>query len=117
MYALNLNHSSENHIFWVRADPIMLGAGEASGTKRRVPTVPPESQTASRCTTAGEQPGERRARALGGMRKEVPEYVCQYKKRCTNGRVAGDGERYAAMVSDDVSVMPTERRSPRFVVR
>ena len=48
---------------------------------------------------------------------QVPEYVCQCNKRCTNGRVASDGDRYAAKVSDDVDVMFTERRSPRFVDR
>jgi len=47
----------------------------------------------------------------------VPEYVYQCNKRCANGRVAGDGDRYAAKVSDDVDVMFTERRSPRFVDR
>jgi len=48
---------------------------------------------------------------------QVPEYVCQCNKRCANGRVAGDGDRYAARVSDDVDVMFTERRSSRFVDR
>ena len=51
------------------------------------------------------------------MRNAVPEYVCQCKKRCADGRVAGDGDRYAATASDDVDVMFTERRSPRFVDR
>ncbi len=48
---------------------------------------------------------------------QVLEYDHQYKKRRSNGRVAGDGDRYAATVSDDVDVMFTERRSPRFVDR
>ena len=48
---------------------------------------------------------------------QVPEYDHQCKKRGSNGRVAGDGDRYAAKVSDDVDVMLTERRSPRFVGR
>ncbi len=57
------------------------------------PIDPPESQTASSCTTAGKQPGERRARTLGATRNAVPEYVYQYKKRWTKGRVASNGSR------------------------
>ena len=54
---------------------------------------------------------------LGKSAMQVPEYDHQYKKRRSNGRVAGDGDRYAATVSDDVDVMSIERRSPRFVDR
>jgi len=53
------------------------------------------------CTTVGEYPGERRARALGEMRNAVPEYGRQCNKRGSNGRVASDEDRYAAMVSDE----------------
>jgi hypothetical protein len=39
--ALNLNPSSENQLFWVRADPIMSGAGETSGTQQTSTECPP----------------------------------------------------------------------------
>ena len=54
---------------------------------------------------------------LGQCAKQYPSMCINIKRDAQNGRVAGDGERYAAMVSDDVGVMSAERRSPRFVVR
>ena len=39
---------------------------------------------------------------LGKRAMQVLEYEHQWKKRSSNGRVAGDGDRYAAMVSDEV---------------
>lgn len=38
---------------------------------------------------------------LGKCAMQVPEYGHQCKKRCPDGRVASDGDRYAAMVSDE----------------
>jgi hypothetical protein len=59
----------------------------------------------------------RRATIKGSWERQAPEYDHQCKKRWSDGRVASDGDRYAAMVSDDVGVIPTERRSPRSVDR
>ena len=39
---------------------------------------------------------------LGEAIQQAPEYEYQCKKRCSNGCVASDGDRYAAMVSYEV---------------
>lgn len=39
---------------------------------------------------------------LGKRAKQVPEYERQCNKRSSNGRVASDGDRYAATVSAEV---------------
>jgi len=39
---------------------------------------------------------------LGKRARQVPEYERQSKKRRSNGRVASDGDRYAARASDEV---------------
>ena len=54
---------------------------------------------------------------LGKGAMQVPEYEQRCQKRSSNGRVASDGDRYAAKASEEVDVMFTERRSPRFVDR
>ena len=102
MNALNLNRSSEKLIDF-GCGPILSSWAQAmqEARKRRVPTAPPGSQTASSCTTAYKQPGERRTRVLGESVTQVPEYDHQCKKRCSNDRVAGDGDRYATMVVSD----------------
>ena len=41
MYALNLNRSPEKLGFWVRADPISQGAGQAGGALETSANCPP----------------------------------------------------------------------------
>ena len=42
MYALNLNRSSEKLLyFWVRADPVQVGAGHAGGALKTSADCPP----------------------------------------------------------------------------
>ncbi len=41
MYALNLNLSPENLLFWVWADPLRQGAGHAGGTIQTSANCPP----------------------------------------------------------------------------
>jgi len=104
---LNPTPSPEKHRFWVRADPVRSGAGHAGGAQETSTNRPPGVSDGIECRLsgphlgAGQQPGERRARALGATRKAVPEYANRCQKRCANGRVASDGDRYAATVSDE----------------
>jgi hypothetical protein len=99
--ALNLKRSPENVEFREWADPLSVGAGETEGVLVTSTNRPPGVSDGIEYTTAGNQPGERRARALGETRNAVPEYEHRCKKRCANGRVASDGDRYAATVSDE----------------
>jgi hypothetical protein len=41
VYALNLTRSPENLKFWVRADPLYMGAGHAEGTPTTSADRPP----------------------------------------------------------------------------
>ena len=92
MYALNLNLSPENPIFWVWADPLSQGAGHAGGARKTSANCPPG--VADSIELYNGRHVTRRATIKGSWGSvQVPEYECQCKKRYSNGRVASDGDR------------------------
>ena len=101
MYALNLNRSPEKGEFWVWADPLSQGAGHAGGALQTSADCPPG--VADSIELHNGRQVTRRATSKGswGGREALPEYGHQCNKRCSNGRVASDGDRYAATVSDE----------------
>ncbi len=102
MYALNLNRSPENLSFWVWADPLSEGAGHAGGALTTSANCPPgvtdsiELHNGPYGTRQATIPG-----SWGRTQVHRPEYERQCKKRRSKGRVASDGDRYAATVSDE----------------
>ena len=100
MYALNLNRSPENFQFWVWADPFGEGAGHAGGALKTSVNCPPG--VADSIELHNGMQVTRRAMIKGSWDRQVPEYDHQCKKRCSKGRVASDGDRYTATVSDEV---------------
>ncbi len=84
------------------ADPLREGAGHAGGALTTSANCPPGVSDSIELRNGMQV--TRRATSKGSWerRKAKPEYERQCKKRRSNGRVASDGDRYAAMVSDDV---------------
>ena len=102
MDALNLNHSSENTGFWVWADPFSQGAGHAGGALKTSADCPPGVADSIELHNGMQVTRRATIKALGKYTMQMPEYDHQCKKRCSNGRVASDGDRSAATVSDEV---------------
>jgi hypothetical protein len=98
--ALNLKRSPENFVYWERADPFMGGAGDAGGAVKTSADCPPGVSDSIEMHNGGQV--TRRATSKGSWAKLVSEYERQCKKRCSKGRVASDGDRYAARVSKEV---------------
>ena len=98
--ALNLTHSSENHAFWERADPLEQGAGHAERAiivTSAVPTPRGLRQHRAAQWQASNQASDEQGALGESPAMEVPEYLAQCNKRERDGRVASDGDRCAAM--------------------
>ncbi len=78
----------------------MQGAGHAGGALKTSANCPPGVSDSIELHNGMQI--TRRATTKGSWERQVPEYDHQCKKRCSNGRVASDGDRYAVMVSDEV---------------
>ena len=93
----------ESFTFWVRADPFSQGAGHAGSATDDERRMPPRGRRQHRVAQrhASNQASDEQG-LLGKRAMQVPEYDHQCKKRCSDGRVASDGDRYTAMVSDEV---------------
>ncbi len=78
----------------------MQGAGQAGGALKTSANCPPGVSDSIELHNGMQI--TRRATTKGSWERQVPEYEHQCKKRCSNGRVASDGDRYAVMVSDEV---------------
>ena len=104
--ALNLRQAPRTFEYWERADPLLLGAGQAVSA---IQTSAKPTRRGLRRHRAAQRQANNQAsdepRALWdfiAMRaKGEPEYSVQCKKRALEGDVAGDGGRCAAMVSDE----------------
>lgn len=102
MYALNPTHSPEKLEFWVWADPLRSGAGHARSALKTSAERPPGvsdgievhngRQVTRRATIKG---------SWGNAQRKYPSTDDQCKKRRSDGRVASDKDRYAAMVNDE----------------
>ena len=97
--ALNLTHSPEKLGYWDRADPLAVGAGHAVSAVETSAKPTPRGLRQHRAAQrqASNQASDDQGALGESTAMEVPEYHDQCKKRSWDGRVAGDGDRSAAM--------------------
>ena len=93
--ALNLTHSPEIYGWWERADPLLLGAGQAVSAVETSTEPTPRGRRRHRATQrqASNQASDEQGALGESAAKEVPEYLAQCKKRAREDRVASDGDR------------------------
>ena len=102
MWALNLKRSPENGEFWVRADPFSRGAGETGGAL--MTSAARTSGVSDSIELHNGKHSTRRATIKGSWgtaQGKYPSMAANVKRGGSNGRVASDGGRYAAMASDE----------------
>jgi len=93
--ALNLTHSPEKYECWERADPLLLGAGQAVSAIETSTEPSPRGRRQHRATQrqASNQASDEQGALGESAAMEVPEYLAQCRKRARDGRVASDGDR------------------------
>ncbi len=99
MYALNLNRSPEKLL--ILGVGRSYHAGRRSGRRRAKDEcqLPPRGLRQHRVAQRHASNQASDEGLLGKSVMQVPEYEHQCKKRCSNGHVASDGDRYAITVS------------------